>query len=118
MRSRSSKETRWLWQHGRANRRTGSSIPATRKEQEAARVSECSPSQPGCCPHRHWLCGFSSQCTEFLWPEFLVSFMYEHIYWVCTKGIHQLLELTLGKHGQYGLWAGTTLNSVPKGILQ
>ena len=72
----------------------------------------------GCCSHCSLLFGFSSQCTEFLWPEAPISFMYEYINWVRMKGIHKLTEVTVAKHGEYGPWVGTALNPLTTGILQ
>lgn len=100
------------------NRRTDSGIPAARQEQEAVCVSRGNPSHPRSHSHCSWLFRFSSQHTGFLWPGVLFSFTDEHAYWLCMKGVQELPELTLAKHGQYGPGAGTTPKPITRGILQ
>lgn len=97
--------------------RTDNGIP-TWQGQEAVRVGEGDPSHPGCCSHCPGLFSLSSQCSEFLWVENLISFVHEHIYWVHMKDNHKLPVMTLTKHGQHGPWVGTILNPITRGILQ
>lgn len=68
--------------------RTDNGIP-TWQGQEAVRVGDGDPSHSGCCSHCPGPFSLSSQCSEFLWVENLISFVLEHIYWVHMKDNHK-----------------------------